>query len=82
VLQMIDREDERLLGSALTRLILRCAISVHRALGPGLLESAYRSCPVQELNAEGLSKLSDLHVGLLLNFHTLNLRQGLRRFVI
>jgi len=33
----------------LTEQIIGAAIEVHRALGPGLLESAYQSCLAQEL---------------------------------
>ena len=38
----------------LTRRIIGGAIAVHRALGPGLLESAYEQCLVLELEALGL----------------------------
>jgi GxxExxY protein len=38
----------------LTSRILGGAIKVHSALGPGLLESAYRLCLYQELTLEGL----------------------------
>ena len=34
--------------------VIGCAIGVHRALGPGLLESIYRDCLVIELKAAGL----------------------------
>jgi len=37
-----------------TRAVLGAAIDVHRALGPGLLESAYEACLVYELQARGL----------------------------
>jgi GxxExxY protein len=115
----------------LTDLVIRCAMAVHSALGPGLLESVYRDCLVLELRAHGLSvelekririvyrgqrvrhhlqidilvdgrlivevkavdrlhpvhqaqvitylKLSDLPVGLLLNFNALSMRAGLKR---
>jgi GxxExxY protein len=39
---------------ALTREIIGAAIEVHRELGPGLLESAYRSCLARELSLRGL----------------------------
>ena len=39
----------------LTWRILRSAIEVHRHLGPGLLESAYRECLVDEMSHDGLS---------------------------
>jgi hypothetical protein len=38
----------------LVHLILGAAISVHRALGPGLFESIYRDCLSQELQDERL----------------------------
>ena len=38
-----------------TRAIIGAAIEVHRALGPGLLESAYEECLCRELNLTGLS---------------------------
>jgi GxxExxY protein len=38
----------------LTSKVIECAIKVHRALGPGLLESAYRECLYYELNANSL----------------------------
>ena len=110
-----------------------CAIQVHRELGPGLLESIYRSAMQIELTAMGLSheterpvcikyrevelrgqrvdlivenlivvelkgvaKLNEAHRaqvlsylratglrgGLLINFHELVLRRGLKRIVL
>ncbi len=38
----------------LTKKIIGCAISVHRSLGPGLLESAYKECLYYELIKAGL----------------------------
>ena len=37
---------------ALSERVIGCAIAVHRALGPGLLESIYRECLIIELKAE------------------------------
>ena len=45
-------EDERL--NVITGKIIAAAIKVHRALGPGLLESAYEACPAFELVQDGL----------------------------
>ncbi len=39
----------------LTREIIGAAIEVHRHLGPGLLESAYKECLCRELFLRGLS---------------------------
>lgn len=38
----------------LTERVIRCAIEVHRVLGPGLLESPYRECLLRELVSTGL----------------------------
>jgi GxxExxY protein len=39
----------------LTSLIIQAAVRVHRALGPGLLESAYLGCLCFELSTAGVS---------------------------
>jgi len=114
--------------------MIGAAIEVHRALGPGLLESAYEECLCHELHLRGLSferqvdlpvaykglhlscgykivvivrqevvlelkaveallpvheaelltylKLSEKHVGLLINFNTPVLTRGIRRIVL
>lgn len=116
---------------SLTSIIIGAAIEVHRALGPGLLESAYEACLIHELclkqmkverqkplpifykgvmldcgyrldlvvenkvivevksvsciapihEAQLLSylRMSDYHVGLLINFNVRMLKEGLRR---
>jgi GxxExxY protein len=46
-------EKERL--NTLSQQIIGAAIAVHRALGPGLLESAYEKCLAYELMSRGLS---------------------------
>lgn len=43
-----------LLHEELTNAIIGAAIKVHRALGPGLLESVYESCLAHELSKLGL----------------------------
>ncbi len=45
----------KLLHEGLTEQIIAAAIEVHRALGPGLLESAYEECLCHELNLQNLS---------------------------
>jgi GxxExxY protein len=41
----------KLLHEALTEQIIGAAIEVHRALGPGLLESAYEECLCHEFHS-------------------------------
>jgi GxxExxY protein len=38
----------------LTSLVIESAIKIHKELGPGLLESAYKECLAYELNKNGL----------------------------
>lgn len=45
-------KDERL--EELSYVVIGAAIAVHRRLGPGLLESAYRSCLAQQLLSAGV----------------------------
>ena len=42
--------------------ITGCAITVHRALGPGLLESVYQKCLTYELIKKGYSVIQQLAV--------------------
>jgi GxxExxY protein len=117
----------------LTQKVIGCAMKVHTALGPGLLESAYKECLCFELRQARLFvekekpmplvysavkldcgyrvdilverrlileiktveainevilaqvltylKLADIRLGLILNFHVLHLRNGIRRVV-
>jgi GxxExxY protein len=117
----------------ITYKIIGCAYKVHRNLGPGLLESTYEACLIQELFIIGLSvkqqvglplvyngkrlevgyridllvndkiiieiksvegiipihkaqvltylKLSNLRIGLLINFNVINLQDGISRLI-
>lgn len=117
----------------LSKLIIDCAIKVHKTLGPGILESAYEECLAYELSNCGLwverqktlpiqydklvvdnayridlivenkvivelkavQQLSELHaaqlltylrlsglkLGLLINFNTILLKDGLKRVI-
>lgn len=56
--------------ATLTQQVLKCAIEVHRHLGPGLLESIY------DLRVTGL------RVGLVLNFNSALLAHGIRRVIL
>ena len=52
IVRRLVAEAERL--NALTERIIGAAIEVHKALGPGLLESAYETCLAYELVKRGL----------------------------
>jgi len=41
--------------SELSNKVIGCAIEVHKALGPGLLESTYEQCLAYELNLNNIS---------------------------
>jgi len=129
-----QRSKELTERDPLTEKIIGFAIEVHRALGPGLLESAYEECLCYEFSHSGLAfrrqvplpvvykgvrldcgyrldlvvadgvivevkaiekllpvhdaqlltylKLSGLKTGLLLNFHSAVMRDGIRRRVL
>jgi GxxExxY protein len=49
----------------LSRQTLDAAYTVHTALGPGLLESAYKSCLVYELQKRGISVAIEVPVPLV-----------------
>ena len=118
----------------LSNQVIGCALEVHRALGPGLLESTYEQCLAHELSQSNIPfalqcplpvkykgikldcgyrvdlfvggqlivelksidrvtgvhraqlltymKLSDVKVGLLLNFNVEILKTGIERFVL
>lgn len=48
-------------------MLLGCAIRVHSALGPGLLESAYEACLLYELEKAGLKATRQVPVPLMYN---------------
>jgi GxxExxY protein len=118
----------------ISKIILDCAFKIHKTLGPGLLERAYRECLAYELNKYGLEveveksipliyenikmdcgyridllidkkviielksidgfnevhiaqtltymRLSGCKLGMLLNFNTKMLRNGIKRLVL
>lgn len=45
--------------------VVDCAIKVHKALGPGLLESAYQNCHVYELNKRGWDAETEVKLPLI-----------------
>lgn len=54
-----------------SRKIVDAAFSVHRNLGPGLLESVYRECMMFELQDRGLSVRSEVDVPIIYRDRTL-----------
>lgn len=45
--------------------IIGCAIEVHKHLGPGLLESVYEACFIEELKNAGLDVKSQVYVPII-----------------
>jgi len=56
--------------------IIHAAVTVHRALGPGLLESAYQACLVYELRVLALTVEED--VRLPISYKSVKLDRGYR----
>ncbi len=56
--------DEGTKDDPLTREIIGAAIEVHKALGPGLLESAYERCLAREVAIRGLRVERQIEVAL------------------
>ena len=52
--------------------VLGAAIAVHRALGPGLLESVYQCCLVHELSTRSISVQRDVRVPIVYDGHELD----------
>ncbi len=58
--------------NAVGEVILGCAIRIHIALGPGLLESAYEACLAHELGKAGLNYQRQLVLPLLYDGQTID----------
>ena len=54
-----------LVSDPLATRVIGCAIEVHRHLGAGLLESAYRRCLTHELATQNLQFVSEQHVPIV-----------------
>lgn len=61
--------------------ILDASIEVHRTMGPGLLKSVVTMLPVFEAQIISHLKLTNKHLGFLINFNVPLLKQGFKRFV-
>ena len=64
----------------LTGKIVDCAVEVHRVLGPGLLESAYRACLIHQLRLSGLKVDSEIPVPI--RFKDFDVATGYRADVV
>jgi GxxExxY protein len=62
--------------NVLTREIIRAAMKVHSALGPGLLESVYRKCLCHELRKGGLTVITEKRISI--SYDGIVLPSGLR----
>lgn len=60
----------------ISKVVFDCALKVHKALGPGLLESAYEACLFFELKKTGLSV--EKQKGLPLIYEDVKLEIGYR----
>ena len=58
----------------LSKIIIGCAIEVHRTLGPGLLESVYENCLLYELEEKGI--IAERQVELPIEYKHINLDAG------
>lgn len=67
--------------SALAHNIIGGAIEVHRALGPGLLESAYLRCLTKELRFRGLRVDSEVEVPIIYRGERIDCHYRLDLFV-
>ena len=69
--------------------IVDASIRVHKELGPGLLESVYLFCFMEELKIRGIKaaqlisylKLAVKKVGFLINFNVSVFKDGIHRYV-
>jgi GxxExxY protein len=60
----------------MARSVVDCAFTVHKELGPGLLESVYQACFGEELKSRGIPYRRQ--VSLPIKYRTLRLDSGLR----
>jgi GxxExxY protein len=60
----------------LTQKVIGCAIEVHKQLGPGLLESTYEKCLLNELNLNGIT--TESQVALPIYYKGVKIEAGYR----
>ena len=72
--------ESDLVAASTTRRILSAALEVHRHLGPGLLESAYRECLVKQLTDDRMKV--EREVPISINYKTLCVPGAFRADVV
>lgn len=70
------RDTQRNMKDNRTEKIIGAAIEVHKALGPGLLESAYQECLFSELKTQGFNVQKELPLPIV--YKNLKLDHGYR----
>jgi GxxExxY protein len=70
------RQEPSALADAAAKAVIDAGLKVHRALGPGLLESAYELCLAHELTLRGISV--SRQVPLPVQYEGLRLEAGYR----
>jgi GxxExxY protein len=70
------REHEEISIDNLSHSVIGCAIEVHKALGPGLLESTYQNCLSHELSLQGIQHSCE--VPLSVNYRGMEIECGYR----
>ncbi|PYP85398.1 MAG: GxxExxY protein [Candidatus Angelobacter sp. Gp1-AA117] len=61
-------------------IILDAAITVHNALGPGLLESAYEACLLYELRSRGF--ICEAQVPIPVQYHSVRIDVGYKMDIV
>ena len=59
------QRERRMTHNEISSLVIKAAIAVHRALGPGLHESVYQVCLLAELKSMGLRALEQVAVPIV-----------------
>jgi GxxExxY protein len=77
---LTTESTEEFKNNSLTEAIISAAITVHRELGPGLLESVYEKCLALELTKSGLQVSSQKEIPL--TYKGLALESGFRADLI
>ena len=75
-----ERQEPSAEGDAAARVIVDAGLKVHRALGPGLLESAYEQCLAHELSLRG--RIVRRQVPLPIHYEGLRLDAGYRLDIV